>query len=121
MYGNPAPHFNTRPKLLEVSHEKTSQHNKGLLTISSPVVSLSALNGAPYKLRTRPPRWLPELRYMWNIGQTADALWTNHLALRRRQTKTKTDEAEDGGRLTLRTSELAAPSQLTTPQSEHTT
>ena len=33
-----------------------------------------------------------------NIGQTADVLWTNHLALRRGQTKTETDEDGDSGR-----------------------
>ena len=103
---------------------------------------------------------------MLNIGQTADTLWTNHLPLRRRQTKmeidedwdgrrrrqtkpktktkidlflgrakwqlpyswrhprvTKTEADEDGDsededRLTLGTSEAAAPVQLTTPQSD---
>ena len=38
---------------------------------------------------------------------------------RRRQTKTEADEDED--RLTLGTSEMEAPLQLTTPQSEHRT
>ena len=33
-----------------------------------------------------------------NIGQTADALWTNHLALRRKQTKTEVDEDRHGRR-----------------------
>ena len=72
---------------------------------------------------------------MYNIGQRADALWTNHLALRRRQTKTeiaedgdgrrqrqmKTETVEDEDRLTLGTSEVSVPSQLTTPRSEHRT
>ena len=52
-----------------------------------------------------------------DIGQTADALWTNHLALRRRQTKAGI--GEDGYRqrrrqsktktLSLGTSEVVAP------------
>ena len=69
---------------------------------------------------------------MLNIGQTADALWINHLALRRGQTKTAIDEdgdgrrrrqtktktVEDEDRLTLGTSEVAAPLQLTTQSDE---
>ena len=47
---------------------------------------------------------------MENIGQTVDALWTNHLPLRREQTKTEIDEDEEGeDRRTLGTSEVTAP------------
>ena len=52
MYGNPAPHFKTRPKLLEVSHEKTSQHNEGLATMSSPAASNYTLRSIAYTENT---------------------------------------------------------------------
>ena len=44
-----------------------------------------------------------------NIGQIADALWTNSLALQRKQTKTKTDSVWKRANWQL---------QLTTPQTE---
>ena len=40
---------------------------------------------------------------------------------RRRRRQTKTETVEDEDRLTVGTGELAAPLQLTTPQSEHRT
>ena len=53
---------------------------------------------------------------MKNIGQEADALWTNHLTLRPRQTKTEKDEYK--GELSINTDETVAPLQLTTNQSD---
>ena len=44
---------------------------------------------------------------------------TDEDAGKRRRGQTKTETDEDGDRLTLGTSELAAPLQLTTSQSEH--
>ena len=51
---------NARPKLLEVSNGRTSQHIKGLFTMSPPVISRSALYGVPHTLTTRTPRWFPD-------------------------------------------------------------
>ena len=79
---------NTRPKLLEVSNGKTSQHNKDLLTTSSP-------HFTEYRTNLKHARHGGFQTLDVNIGQTADTLWTNHLALRRRQTKTEADEDGD--------------------------
>ena len=83
---------NTRPKLLEVSNGRMPKHNKGLVTISSPrtLRSTAHTENAHATVVSRPS--------MLNIGQTASALWTNHLALRRGQTKTEIDEDGDGRR-----------------------
>ena len=48
---------NTRPKHLEVLYGTTSQHNKGLLIISS-----RALYEVPHTLKTRTPQWFPDPR-----------------------------------------------------------
>ena len=107
-------------------------------------LTASELYGAPHKLRTRTPQWLPEPdeEYRTNSRrpldqppgtttetdkdggrrrrrQTKTETVEDEDRRRRRQTKTETVEDED--RLTVGTSELAAPLQLTTPPSEHRT
>ena len=67
MCRNRTHYSNTRPKLLEVNCGRTFQQNKGLLTMSLPVVSRSALCGVPHKLRTRTPRWSLELRFTTSV------------------------------------------------------
>ena len=49
MFGNRAQYSNTRLKLLEVIYGRTSHHNKGLLTMNSPVISQSAHYGVRHK------------------------------------------------------------------------
>ena len=52
---------NTRPKLSEVSYGRTSQHNRGLLPVSSLVASRSTLYGIPHKLKHARHGGYPEL------------------------------------------------------------
>ena len=97
---------NTRPKFLEVTYGRTSQDNKGLLTMSSPVLSHSTLYGVPHKLRTCTPRWSPGLRCTTSDRQlmhSGPTTWYYD---------------EDEYRFTLGTFALAAPLQLTTSQSK---
>ena len=61
--------------------------------MSSPVVSNHTLRNTAHTHATVVSR--PS---MYNIGQTADALWTNHVALRRTHMKTEIDEDGDGRR-----------------------
>ena len=115
---NRAPYFNTRPKLLEVNYERTSQHNKGLSTVSSPIVLCSTFYGALHKLKTRTPQSLPKLRCGTSDRKPkpfGPTIWHSD-GDRRRQGQTKTEKDEDS--LTLGASKPTAPSQLTTPQSE---
>ena len=84
-------------KLLEVSYRRTSQHNKGLLTLSSLVLSPSVLKGVLHK------------EHACHVGlQNFNAHhWIDSRCTLDPPpgTMMKTDEDED--RLTLRTSELA--------------
>ena len=105
--------INTWPKLWEVGYGSTSQHKKGLLTMSSPCThSERARHGGFQTLNV-------------DIGQTADALWTDHLALWWRQTRTEIDRDRRRWRQTktktdtLEMSEVAALLHLTTPQSDN--
>ena len=83
---------NTRPKLLEVSYGRTLQHNKGLLTMSSPVSQSTEYRTHLERARRGGFQTLDvDLRI-------TDALWTNHPALRRKKTKTEIDEDGDGRR-----------------------
>ena len=91
-------------------------------------LTASELYGAPHKLRTRTPQWLPEPdeEYRTNSRRPLDqppgtTTETDKDGGRRRRRQTKTETVEDEDRLTVGTSELAAPLQLTTPQSEHRT
>ena len=79
---------NTRPKLLEVSYWKASQHNKGLFTTSSPHFT----------------EYFTNLKHARHGGfQTLDIEHridsrrplNKHLTLRQRQTKTEVDEDRD--------------------------
>ena len=103
---------NARPKLLEVSYWRTSQLSKGLLTMSSPhfteyrTNSERARHGGFQTLdaehRTDSRRPLDQHPGTTSTTETDK----NGGRRRRRQAKTETDE----NRLTLGTSELAAPS-----------
>ena len=99
MSGNRAQNSNTRPKLSELSCRRSTQHNKGIETMSSPVLSHSALDGVPHK------------EYARHDG--LQNLNAHHRTDSRRtldqppNTTMKTDSV-------WRTSELAAPLQLTT-------
>ena len=103
-------------RLSEVSYGRTSQHNKGL----NYQLTGSALYGVAHTLRTRSPRWFPDFRCKTSDRQPTHSgpgitTETDEDGNRRRRAKTETDEDKD--RLTLGTSEVAAPLQLTTPQS----
>ena len=115
---------NTRTKLLEVSYGRTSKHDEGL-TMSSPVPHSTvyrtnlecARHGGSQTLAvehqtdSRRPLDQP-------TGTTTE---TDEDGGRRRRRQTKTGTVEDEDRLTLGTSEPAAPLQPTTPHSEHRT
>ena len=113
---------NTRPNLVEVSYGRKSQHNKGVLTVSSPVQhstdysthlerarhgGFQTLDGE-HRTDSRRPLDQPP-------GTTTE---TDEDGGRRRQTRAKTETDEDEDRLTLGTSKVAAPLQLTTSQSD---
>ena len=103
-----ARYSNTCTKLLEVSYGKTPQHNTGLLTISSLVVSHSALYGVPHT------HWEHAHHGgFWNFDAEH---WTDTPLDQPPGTTMETDEDED--RLTLRRNKPAAPLQLMTSQSE---
>ena len=124
----------TLPKLVEVSYGKTSQHNKGVLTTSSPHFTeyrtnlKHARHGGFQTLdgEHRTDIWRPLDQPPGTTTGTDEDGDTR----RRRRPKTETNEDGDGrrqretmtetveDRLTLRTSEVAAPVQLTTPQSD---
>ena len=83
---------NARPKFLEVTYGRTSQDNKGLLTMSSPVPHSTEYRTHLERARRGGFQTLDvDLRI-------TDALWTNHPALRRKKTKTEIDEDGDGRR-----------------------
>ena len=125
---------NTRPKLLEVRYGKTSQHNKGLLSTSSQhltehrTILKHARHGGFQNLdvehRTDSRRPLDQSPGTTTgtdeDGDRQRQRWANTETdedgdrRRRRRAKTETDE----DRLILATSEVAAPLQLTTTQSD---
>ena len=105
---------NTWPKLWEVSYGRASQHNKNFLAMNSLVPFHT------YKLKTRTPQWFPDPQCRTLDRQpkpSGPTTWHHNRDRQiRKRVKTETDEDED--RLTLGTSEVAAPLQLTTPQSD---
>ena len=113
---------NTRAKLLEVNYGRTSEHNKGLLTMSS-LVPLST----EYRIHLERARHggfqtldgehrTDSRRPLDQPPDTTTETDEDGGRRRRRRAKTETDEDED--RLTLGTSKVAAPLQLTTSQSD---
>ena len=111
---------NTHPKLLQVSYGRTAQQNKGLLTMSSPVphsteyrTCLECARPGGFQTlhvehRTDSRRPLDEPH-----GTRTE---TDEDGSQRRRRRAKTETDEDGDRLTVGTSEVAGPVQLTTPQ-----
>ena len=116
---------NTRPKLLDVSYGRTSHHNKSFFNyelngcIQSPFKECRthcehARHGGfqtldvEHRTDSRRPLDQPP-------GTTTE---TDEEGDRRRRRRAKTETAEDEDRLTLGTSEVAAPLQPTTPQSD---
>ena len=91
-------------------------------------LTASELYGAPHKLRTRTPQWLPEPdeEYRTNSRRPLDqppgtTTETDKDGGRRSRRQRKTETVEDEDRPTLGTGKLAAPLQLTTPHLQLTT
>ena len=107
---------NTRPKLLEVSYGKTSQHNKGLSSTNSPHFTEYCTNEKHARLggfKILDAEHRTDSRHP--LDQPPDTTTeTDDERRRRRRAKTETDE--DG--LNLGTSDVAAPLQLKTPRSD---
>ena len=99
--GNRTQYSNTRPKLLEASYGRTSEHNTSLSTMNSPVfIKCRILQSNAQRIRTQ--RWSPDLwRTSPDRQPTQSGLTIWHY---------------DEDSLTLGTRQLAAPLQLTTPQ-----
>ena len=111
---------NTQQEILEVCYGKTSQHNKGLLILSSQHFTeyrtkLKHISHGGFQTLDREHQ--TDSRHLLDQppGTTTETDEDGD-GRRRRQTKTEADEDED--RLTLGTSEVAAPLQLTTTQSD---
>ena len=108
----------TLKRLVLGGHRNTSQQRPSNYEFTG-----SALYGVPHTLRMRLLRWFPDPQRRPSKRQpTASGPTTwHHDGDRQRWRLTKTEADEDEDRLTLGMSEVAAPLQLTTPQSEHRT
>ena len=109
---------NTWPKLLEVSYGRTSQHNEGLVTVSSPRThSERARHGgfltldAEHRTDIRRPLDQPH-----STTTETDEDGDRRKRARRRQTKTETVEDEE--RLTLGTSKCQLPNRVTKTEAD---
>ena len=110
---------NTRPKLLEVSYGKTTQHDKGLVTTRSPhCTNLEhARHGGfqtldvEHRTDSRRPLDQPP-------GTTTGTDEDGDRRKRARRRQTKTETVEDEERLTLGTSKCQLPNRVTKTEAD---